>query len=162
MDPTVVRSGLLGGIVKWTEYTPEALVGETVAELRKARGWSQSELAQHLEPFGFDMHQTTIAKLEGGGRPIRINEAAAIAEVFGVRFMDLLPVPIEDDIVAAGHHRVLRAEQAAEAAKRRADAAVWSHQLAIRDSELADVELALAQTDYESLLRAHGIDHGQH
>jgi transcriptional regulator with XRE-family HTH domain len=71
-------------------YTPEYFVGVHCKRLREERGWSQGKLGRKLAPLGFEMHQTTVAKLEAGGRPIRLNEAAAIAEVFGVSLWDLV------------------------------------------------------------------------
>lgn len=58
--------------------------GEKVRQWRQARSWSQEDLAEKLRQHGFDMHQTTVAKLERGARPLRVAEAAAIAVIFGV------------------------------------------------------------------------------
>jgi transcriptional regulator with XRE-family HTH domain len=82
--------------------SPEYWVSRRVRELRETRGWSQTELAERLKPYGFDMHQTTVAKLERGGRPIRVNEAAALADVFQVGLGELLangerPVGVLDE-----------------------------------------------------------------
>ncbi|WP_295824167.1 helix-turn-helix domain-containing protein [uncultured Microbacterium sp.] len=50
--------------------------------LREERGWSQSELSERLAEWGFDLHQTSIAKLEKGKRPMRVAEMHALAHVF--------------------------------------------------------------------------------
>lgn len=50
--------------------------------LREERGWSQSELSDRLAEWGFDLHQTSIAKLEKGKRPMRVAEMHALAHVF--------------------------------------------------------------------------------
>jgi hypothetical protein len=41
-------------------------------------------VADKLRRQGFDMHQTTVAKIERGTRPLRVAEAAAIATIFRV------------------------------------------------------------------------------
>lgn len=75
----------------------------TVRELRKARGWSQDELARRLSANGFAMHQTTVAKLEGGTRPTSVDEVAALAVLLGVpigrlydRSADTVAEPLPD------------------------------------------------------------------
>jgi transcriptional regulator with XRE-family HTH domain len=60
----------------------EKRFGETIRTWRNDRGWPQEEVARRLAWQGFDLHQTTIAKIERGARPLRIAEAAALAEVF--------------------------------------------------------------------------------
>jgi len=62
----------------------EVDVGAAVRRLRTERGWSQAQLGAKLKPYGFDLTQTTVAKLELGQRPIRLNEAAALADIFGM------------------------------------------------------------------------------
>jgi transcriptional regulator with XRE-family HTH domain len=84
------------------EYWERAF-GEKVRQWRQARNWSQEDLAEELRQFGFDMHQTTLAKLEKGLRPLRVSEAAAIAAVFGLPPLavflapphEALPLPLE-------------------------------------------------------------------
>ena len=57
--------------------------GQTVRQWRIARGWSQEDLARLLAERGFDMHQTTVAKLEKGQRPLRLAEALCLADICG-------------------------------------------------------------------------------
>lgn len=47
---------------------------------------------------GYTMHQTTVAKLESGGRPTSIGEAAALARIMRVSVSDLLGDGDRDDI----------------------------------------------------------------
>lgn len=62
----------------------EATVAKSVRRLRESRGISQKELGAGLLPYGFGMQQRTVAKLEAGTRPLRLNEIAAIAAYFDV------------------------------------------------------------------------------
>lgn len=68
----------------------EALVIQTLVDLREERGWSQSELARRMAERGWDKYtQMTVSRTEKGERPIRLNEAEALAEVFEVELFSL-------------------------------------------------------------------------
>ena len=58
--------------------------GDNVRQWRRARNWSQEDLADKLRQEGIDLHQTSVAKIERGTRPLRVAEAAAIATIFRV------------------------------------------------------------------------------
>ena len=60
----------------------EKRFGEVVRGWRLDRNWSQEEVADKLRYEGFEMHQTTVAKIERGARPLRVAEASAIGAVF--------------------------------------------------------------------------------
>jgi transcriptional regulator with XRE-family HTH domain len=62
--------------------TAEHVLGTRVSELRRARGWPQEELARRMRDAGFTWRQTTVAKTEKADRPVRVNEAAALARLF--------------------------------------------------------------------------------
>jgi len=51
-------------------------------ELRTAK-MSQTELARQLSGRGLPFHQQTVQRIEKGERPLRLNEAHAIAEILG-------------------------------------------------------------------------------
>lgn len=102
----------------------ERAFGRLIRDLRHARGWSQTDLAERLEHLGFEYHQTTIGKLEAGARPLRVGELFAVAEVFGVPARDLVDAVTgyaslteEDAEVAA--RRIQEIEE--ESAQARAD-----------------------------------------
>ncbi|MCV7060278.1 helix-turn-helix domain-containing protein [Mycolicibacterium vaccae] len=65
----------------------ERRFGELVRGWRQDRGWSQEDVAERLRRQGFEMHQTTVAKIERGARPLRVAEATALAEVFEMPLM---------------------------------------------------------------------------
>ena len=71
----------------------EKIAGEKFKALREERGWSQLEVAKRMTDRGFAMHQTTVAKLETGSRPLRLAEMAALAGVFGLPVEAVLYVP---------------------------------------------------------------------
>jgi len=69
---------------------PEANLACSVRASRIRSGMTQRDLADALRREGFSMHQTTVAKLEAAERPIRVNEAAALARIFNVSLTRLL------------------------------------------------------------------------
>jgi transcriptional regulator with XRE-family HTH domain len=75
----------------------ERVLCQKVAQLREERGWSQAELARRLSAIGFEMHQTTVAKLEAGKRPLRVAEAFALAQVFALPPLAMFSEPVKDD-----------------------------------------------------------------
>jgi transcriptional regulator with XRE-family HTH domain len=62
----------------------EKSFGDNVRHWRRERNWSQEDLADKLRSEGIDLHQTSVAKIERGTRPLRVAEAAAIATIFRV------------------------------------------------------------------------------
>ncbi len=72
----------------------EKILGQKVRQLRTERGWSQEQLAEKLNGLGWAVHQTTIAKLEAGSRPIRIAEADTLAVAFGLPIEAMWYMPV--------------------------------------------------------------------
>jgi transcriptional regulator with XRE-family HTH domain len=50
---------------------------------RTAAGLSQQKVADALKAQGFTVFQQTVAKIERGERPVRLDEAVAFAGLFG-------------------------------------------------------------------------------
>lgn len=65
-------------------------VGANLQKLRKATGMSQDGLARELARRSLPFRQQTILKVEGGARPLKFEEAAAIAEIIGLVSTDRL------------------------------------------------------------------------
>jgi transcriptional regulator with XRE-family HTH domain len=85
---------------------PEVLAGQELKRLRRERGWSQEEVARRMTAYGFDWHQTTVGRTETAARPLRVNEAVALAALFEVPVTQLLvPVSVQvadlDEAIAA-------------------------------------------------------------
>jgi transcriptional regulator with XRE-family HTH domain len=75
----------------------EKRFGEVVRGWRLDRNWSQEEVAEKLRYEGFEMHQTTVAKIERGTRPLRVAEASAIGAVFGMPVMAVFELSLPHD-----------------------------------------------------------------
>lgn len=61
-----------------------------LTRLRENRGWSQSELARRMVEAGHvNYTQMTVSRTEKHERPLRLNELAALAHVYGVGMSDL-------------------------------------------------------------------------
>lgn len=67
------------------------LVGPQVARLRSARGWSQDELAGHLQRLGWDISRGTLAKIEARIRCVTDRELLWLARALKARLDDLYP-----------------------------------------------------------------------
>jgi RNA polymerase sigma factor (sigma-70 family) len=104
----------------------EQLVGERTRQYREALGWSQDELGRRLGEYGFPMHQTTVAKLEAGTRPIRLDEVWALSLIF------------HSDGVEAMWQREMAPEELA----------AWQNTQRLRD-EINRLDLLIAETNAE-------------
>lgn len=120
--------------------TAEDVVGRRVKALRVARGWSQQELATRMRDQGQPWRQTTVAKTEAADRPIRVNEAASLAAVFGITVGDLLTVPIDDYHLASATVHLAEVRTLAEAAQQRVSELERAHQYATDQLEEARLE----------------------
>jgi transcriptional regulator with XRE-family HTH domain len=111
-----------------TSGTPEQTVAERVRRLRLDRGWSQAELAARVSSALPNWVQTTVAKTEAASRPIRVNEAAAIAAALGLPVAELLAAPedLESLHSRADVERLLH-EDASLRARHRELQREWDH-----------------------------------
>ena len=65
-----------------------------MSRLREAAGLSQAELVQKLRESGWtNVHPTTISRIEKRERPVRLSEAARIANVLGQNLNHMLAPP---------------------------------------------------------------------
>lgn len=72
---------------------PEVQAGRALRRLRLARDWSQEDVADRMTAYGYDFHQTMIAKIESAQRPLRVRELADFAALYGVVVQDLIYPP---------------------------------------------------------------------
>ncbi|MGO9098676.1 MAG: helix-turn-helix domain-containing protein [Mycobacterium sp.] len=63
---------------------------DNVRTERESRKLSLAQLAKLLQDKGLKVHTTTIAKIEYGERPAKLDEAVALADVFGVSLDSLI------------------------------------------------------------------------
>ncbi len=68
---------------------------------------------------GFGWRQTTVAKAEAAERPIRLNEVAALAQIFGIEIADLLDSA--NDAVARSRKHHQHATMMLEVSRQRED-----------------------------------------
>src|SRR5260370_32734867 len=82
--------------------TAEQLVARQLRLLRQGRGWSQQEVAEKMRAYGYQWSQATVTRLESASRPIRLNELADLAILYGVPVAQFLQsdVPEFDDLGA--------------------------------------------------------------
>lgn len=122
----------------------EQRFGTRVRTLRKNLEKSQQDIAEALAArHGLNLHQTAVAKIEAGTRPVKLTEALAIADVLGVHVDELLDRP--QDSSAADQQ--LRAELHA----RLSEVQTITRDLGKRERQLKD-----------HLQRAGGDEGGEH
>lgn len=102
-------------------------VGARIAEVRGAMKMTQAELASELTArLGREIRPLTVTRLEGGKRPIGVDELVAAAEALHVKPENLLvdgSLPIGAAFVLGAHQTLLRAINNLEAAVRQYDSA---------------------------------------
>lgn len=74
----------------WDDRGFEMNFAVQMSERRRAKGWSQTELAKRVTEAGVKFHQTTVQRIESGERPLRLTEALAIAEALDAKFETML------------------------------------------------------------------------
>ena len=102
---------------KQSMLTLERSMCEKFRQLREERGWSQGELSERLAGFGVDMHQTTIAKMEAGKRPLRVSEMFGLSHAFGMPTgaVFFMPIRVEQfDGMEQLSAEIARTEEAVE------------------------------------------------
>jgi transcriptional regulator with XRE-family HTH domain len=72
---------------------PERTLAAQARAYREKLGMTQAEVARQMSDRGAVMHQTTIAKIEAGQRPVRVNEAVLLAGILHATLADLLTAP---------------------------------------------------------------------
>ena len=102
---------------------------------------SQQAVASRMVDAGHSWRQTTVAKTERAARPIRVNEVASLARIFGVSPSTLLD---EADMGSELHGRLLRLEARRMAALKRIHNHKW--ELEMDTKMLKDIEEQLAET----------------
>jgi transcriptional regulator with XRE-family HTH domain len=75
-------------------------VGANLQLHRKAKGYSQSDLAGQLEQRGLPFQQQTILKIEKGARPLKLEEAYVIADILGINLSSLTEQFGNDELAA--------------------------------------------------------------
>jgi transcriptional regulator with XRE-family HTH domain len=123
--------------------------GQALRRLRLAQGWSQEEVAARMAAYGYDFHQTMIAKIEAAQRPLRVRELADFAALYGVKVQDLINPPETDREIAdataqrdVAKVRAAQAHQQLQAARQAVQHAEDAYQASA--AEAADLEERLA------------------
>lgn len=96
----------------------DANVAANFRSLRERLGWSQATLAQRARDGGLDgFHQTTVARVENGQRPLRLSEAIVLSKVLGISVEDLASTSSVPQHLRALSVEIVDAQQRANAAQ---------------------------------------------
>jgi len=127
----------------WLPLFAERLFAAHVREGREGRGWTQAALAEQLSARGVPLSQSGVAKLERSDdstrRPIRLNEAAALAALFQQSLRDMTQTRASEN---PEQRRLLEAKQRYSEAM--AAVALVQRDLTIAEQRLASAQAALA------------------
>jgi transcriptional regulator with XRE-family HTH domain len=82
-------------------------VGASLQRHRKAAGWSQADIANQLTLRGLSFQQPTVLKVERGSRPLKFEEAVAIADILGID-LAVLAQQIDDEEVGEAVAQIQR------------------------------------------------------
>ena len=58
------------------------IIGDKIRQLRKARGWTQKQIAAKMQLSGLDMTELTVLHIESGTRFVPDYEVKALAKLF--------------------------------------------------------------------------------
>lgn len=145
-----------------------ARYGEAIRRLREAAGLSQTELARavalEMGKLEHEFHPTTLAKVERGTRPTPLDEAAAIARIFGLSLDRLVVDPSASNHESAGRQqRLLLATSELHEAQRELHAATLTvvdankkRVAAQTRAKKAAREVERAQTRLDEWMERHG------
>jgi transcriptional regulator with XRE-family HTH domain len=75
----MVRKAHPGGSVADKKRRPSEVFAKRLRETRKARGMSQTELAQRMTDWGRPMSREALLRIENGSRGVSLDEALALA-----------------------------------------------------------------------------------
>lgn len=143
---------------------PEEQAGRALRRLRLARDWSQEEVAVRMTAYGYDFHQTTIAKIEGAQRPLRVRELADFAALYGVEVQELVyppsrSLPEINQEIADVRTRLDAARAAADAARKHLErlrmemrASESAYQASFAEVAVLEGRLASLSTDREKVI----------
>lgn len=159
MPQSVLSFNLMETVDPQTPLDPERVIGREMRRIRERLGLTQQEVAERMLKNGFRFHQTQIAKMERGERPIRVNEWIAITIALGMTPQDMLSSAISASVGESVEERLSLAElererdalevrlqdveervKVAEKQAAIAKAAVDTSQAAARDAEMRLVE----------------------
>jgi len=79
---------------------PERILAMQARAFREELGMTQLQVAREMTARGIVMRQSTIAKIEAGLRPVRVNEAVMLAAVLRTSLAGLLADPARRDALS--------------------------------------------------------------
>jgi transcriptional regulator with XRE-family HTH domain len=126
-------------------------IGGNIQRTRNTAGWSQADLAGRLTDHGLSFPQQTINRIEHGERPLKFEEALAIADLLGVTVASLAQHFSNENVAAAAaeiqHAKILKtrteknAEESHEAWQR---SVAWSrHFIEVQERRIREAEQRL-------------------
>jgi transcriptional regulator with XRE-family HTH domain len=136
--------------------TPEQLVARQLRLLRQGRGWSQQEVAEKMRAYGYRWSQATVTRLESASRPIRLNELADLAILYGVPTAQFLQSDVPDfDDLGALEREITNLTSQRDGLRERLAAADAAASSLERERNEAAAHIARIDGRLEALMRWH-------
>lgn len=138
--------------------TPEQLAARQLRLLRQGRGWSQHEVAEKMQAYGYRWSQATVTRLESASRPIRLNELADLAILYGVPIAQLLESDVPDfegDDLHALEREIVNLTAQRDGLRERLKAADAAANSLARERAEAAAYIARIDGRLETLMRWH-------
>ncbi|NYI05558.1 helix-turn-helix domain-containing protein [Allostreptomyces psammosilenae] len=127
----------------------EALVAHNLRIVRKAARLSQEDVAERMTRLGHKFHQTQVAKIERGARPIRYDEVIALAKALNVPLFNFMT-----EAVAGEGEPEFELQEAAF----RVEAAEQEWRTAHDIEQAAKARLEEAEREYRAIAERLGVD----
>lgn len=91
--------------------TPSKVFAGRMREVRKAKNWTQQDLAEELASLGHKVDRTTISHTESGARTVQLDDVMAFATALGVCPLHLIVPTTDDEHVVLAPEMVVRAAE---------------------------------------------------
>ena len=72
------------GLARTTTSPASVAPTRSIRRARVEKGWTQEDLARAMRQHGFRWSQSTVARVEGGQRPMLYTEASALTDLLGI------------------------------------------------------------------------------
>jgi len=123
---------------------PEEVFAQTLRRRRKELGISLRDLAERMQQQGHQWHHTTVARTESARRPVRLNEAVALAGILRMPLAELL-TPAQDDHTPSNQDQLSFLEHELSLARGELAGAEYLVRLTREEMEVARQQVVEAQ-----------------
>ena len=123
-----------------------------VRELRKQSGLSRQSIVDRLGEYGVSLHTTSLRRIEEGQQAVKIEEAQAFADLFGLGLAEFISSPVNPEIARSEQAVVKYREALRAVAEGTAEAAVaWARVVEATDPAGLPVAIRRAKSIQDAM-----------